>query len=73
MTAEEFESLRWRLRLTQVGLAEVLHVHPVTVNKWERGQRTIPHVVMLAMRGLLCEKECRQQISDSGDPPRLGE
>lgn len=62
MTAEDFENLRWRLKLTQVGLAEVLHVHPVTVNKWEQGKRPIPHVVMLAMQGLLCEQECRRTV-----------
>jgi DNA-binding transcriptional regulator YiaG len=56
MDAAQFEDARWRLKLTQAALAEVLHVHPVTVNKWEQGKRPIPHVVGLALRGLLCEQ-----------------
>jgi DNA-binding transcriptional regulator YiaG len=41
MDATEFEGIRWRLKLRQTDLAKVLGVHPVTVNKWEKGARPI--------------------------------
>lgn len=43
--------------MSQIQVAEVLEVHPVTVNKWERGKRPVGRVVELALRGLLCERE----------------
>lgn len=66
MTGAEFAAIRWRLQLHQNQLAEVLSVHPVTVNKWERGNRTITRVVELAMKGLLCEQECRHPTQGEG-------
>lgn len=37
MTAAEIQKLRERLGLSQVQLAQLLGVHPLTVSKWERG------------------------------------
>jgi hypothetical protein len=56
MDATEFEGIRWRLKLR----------HPVTVNKWEKGARPITRIAELAMRGLLCEQECRARRPSAG-------
>jgi DNA-binding transcriptional regulator YiaG len=53
MDAEVFAELRHRLGVSQDRLAVMLDVHPVTVNKWERGKRTITRVVELAMWALI--------------------
>ena len=37
MTATELQKLREKLGLSQVQLAQLLGVHPLTVSKWERG------------------------------------
>ena len=37
MTAAELQKLREKLGLSQVQLAQLLGVHPLTVSKWERG------------------------------------
>jgi DNA-binding transcriptional regulator YiaG len=66
MDATEFEDIRWRLKLRQTDLAKVLGVHPVTVNKWEKGARPITRIAELAMRGLLCEQECRARRPSAG-------
>lgn len=59
MDASEFADTRWRLKVNQKRLAEILDVHPTTVNRWEKGAEPIRRIVDLAMRGLLCEQECR--------------
>lgn len=61
MDGAEFADIRWKLRLKQNELAEMLGVHPVSVNKWERGGRPIPRYIELAMRGLLCEQEHKRR------------
>jgi DNA-binding transcriptional regulator YiaG len=57
MDAQEFTSLRWELRMTQTELARRLRVHLSTVNRWEKGRRTIPYPVALAMRAMLAEQQ----------------
>jgi len=57
MEPTTFARRRHQLAVTQTALAELLGVHPVTVNKWERGKEPIPRVVALALRGLLCERD----------------
>jgi putative transcriptional regulator len=37
MTGAEIKALREALDLTQVQLAQLLGVHPLTLSKWERG------------------------------------
>jgi putative transcriptional regulator len=38
MTAAEVSAVRTQLGLSQVQLAQLLGVHPLTVSKWERGR-----------------------------------
>jgi DNA-binding transcriptional regulator YiaG len=47
--ATDFARLRKRLELTQEGLAAQLGVHPMTVSRWERGERSIPGPVAVLM------------------------
>lgn len=42
MTAKEISATRKRLDLTQVQLATLVGVHPLTVSKWERGAGSPP-------------------------------
>lgn len=42
MTASAIATTRKRLDLTQVELATLVGVHPLTVSKWERGTATPP-------------------------------
>lgn len=42
MTRQELKEHRSRLGVTQVGLAELLHVPTSTVQNWEQGLRPIP-------------------------------
>ncbi len=37
MNGEEISQLRQKMGLSQVQLAQLLGVHPLTVSKWERG------------------------------------
>jgi len=68
MTGAEFADIRWRLKMSQKRLAEILDVHPTTVNRWERGSVAVSRVVELAMRGLLCKQECqREHRSPTGE------
>lgn len=65
MTAEEIKDLReGQLGLTQVQLAQLLGVHPLTVSKWERGLLTpTPHQQAL----LESFKKARQSNSEIGE------
>ncbi len=38
MTANEVKQIREALGLTQVQLAQLMGLHPITVSKWERGE-----------------------------------
>lgn len=68
MDASEFADIRWHLKVNQKRLAEILGVHPTTVNRWERGGQPIARVVELAMRGLLCEQDCRPRRHTVPEP-----
>lgn len=52
MTGAEVRSARQRLGVSQAQLAEALDVHPLTVSRWERGERNPPAMAELAI-GLL--------------------
>lgn len=59
------ELIAWRERngYTQVTLAEVLGVHPMTVSRWERSvhRKEIPPFLRLALERLECiEKEVKK-------------
>ncbi len=64
MTGHEIADLRRKLGLTQVQLAQLLGVHPLTVSKWERGLMSPPphHNAMLESF-----KKARQSQSDIGE------
>jgi putative transcriptional regulator len=48
MTAAEVSAVRNQLGLSQVQLAQLLGVHPLTVSKWERGLLgPTPHQIAL--------------------------
>lgn len=61
MDAAVFAELRHRLGVGQETLARMLDVHPVTVNKWERGKRKITRVVELAMWALVLMDENKRR------------
>lgn len=48
MTGAEIRLIRDRLNLTQVQLAQLLGVHPLTVHKWER-DLLVPNAYQQAM------------------------
>jgi DNA-binding transcriptional regulator YiaG len=66
MDADVFAGLRHRLGVSQDRLAQILEVHPVTVNKWERGKRPITKVVELAMWGLILIDENKRRHTGAG-------
>ncbi len=45
MTGEEFRRRRRRLGFTQVGLAQRIGVHEITISRWERDVVAIPEPV----------------------------
>jgi len=45
MTGEEFRRHRRRLGFTQVGLAQRIGVHEITISRWERDVVVIPNPV----------------------------
>jgi transcriptional regulator with XRE-family HTH domain len=57
MTSEDLKRRRLALGLSQVELAGLLHVDPMTVSRWERGQHRIPEAVALAVQHLKPKKE----------------
>lgn len=56
MTGAEVTSIRTTLGFTQVQLAQLLGVHPLTVSKWERnqGQPTPHQAALLRSFGAAC-------------------
>lgn len=66
MRPNEIKRLRERLGWTQFVMAQHLHVSPMTVSRWERGERfpdEYNQVVLRQLRGRLdqAEREQRQQ------------
>lgn len=50
MTGEEFRRHRRRLGFTQVGLAQRIGVHEITISRWERDVVAIPEPVTQLVR-----------------------
>lgn len=71
MDMDVFAGLRHQLGVSQETLAKMLDVHPVTVNKWERGKRPITRVVELAMWALIYmqrgEEEAKRRASRAAE------
>jgi DNA-binding transcriptional regulator YiaG len=55
MTGSEVTKIREKLKLTPQGLADVLDVHRITVQRWEAG-RPIPRTVEIALRAMATGK-----------------
>lgn len=49
MSKDDLRAWRERLLFTQTQLAELLDVHYTTVQRWERGDISVPVVVVLAL------------------------
>jgi DNA-binding XRE family transcriptional regulator len=52
MTGQELREWRKDWKLTQEELARVLGVYRVSVNRWEKGVRSIPSFLPLALEAL---------------------
>lgn len=52
MTGQELREWRKKWKITQEQLAEDLGVYRVSVNRWERGVRSIPSFLHLALEAL---------------------
>jgi transcriptional regulator with XRE-family HTH domain len=52
MTPAELQSWRHRTGLSQPGLAALLGLHPLTISKYERGERAIHPLMPLALYAL---------------------
>lgn len=49
MEADELKKRREQLGMTQDQLASALSVHVMTISRWERGERSIPSHLPLAL------------------------
>ena len=49
MKPEELRTMRIAAGYTQEQLAKLLHVHRMTINRWETGAVPIPHKVVLTL------------------------
>jgi DNA-binding transcriptional regulator YiaG len=59
MTREELKQWRQDRKLSWAKLAHLLGVHWTAVAKWERGERSIPALLSLALYGL--ERKLEEQ------------
>lgn len=61
MTGPELRQQRQRLHLTQKEMAELFPVHPMTLYKWERGERKIPRMAEKILQKILQEKAAKHK------------
>jgi putative transcriptional regulator len=67
MTPEQVSTIRNKLGLSQVQLAQLLGVHPLTVSKWERGRlEPTPHQAALLESFLKASKAQKEIGSEVG-------
>jgi len=58
MTGDELRATREGLNdMSQAALAARLHVHPLTVLRWENNQVAIPETVALAIKQIVSEEK----------------
>ena len=60
MTREELKHWRQERKLSWAKLAKNLGVHWTAVAKWERGERGMPALLPLALKGL--ERELEREV-----------
>ena len=64
MGADELREKRKALEMTQAQLAKALGVNIMTVSRWERGLRTIPPHLPLALEAI--EAKQKKKVSKRG-------
>lgn len=64
MTPEELRKWREKHKLSQPELAELLSVDPMTISRWERGKRTMPPFLHIALKWL-SSKRNRKKLLDT--------
>jgi transcriptional regulator with XRE-family HTH domain len=52
MSAKQFKKLRMDKGYTQAELAGILKVTIRAISRWENGDRSVPHIAILALEGL---------------------
>lgn len=70
MTCDELQKWRKQNGYSQSQLAEALAVIPLTVSRWERGEREIPSFLHLALKSL---PKKGGEIRKAGRPPSEAE
>jgi transcriptional regulator with XRE-family HTH domain len=60
MNGKALKRRREALRYSQAQLAALLHVHTMTVSRWERGQHKVPESVALLVQHLRPKKKSKQ-------------
>jgi DNA-binding transcriptional regulator YiaG len=61
--------MRKSIPLSATALAELLHVAPETVSRWETGERKVDRAAWLVVRGLVLDPGARQDIAKLADKP----
>jgi transcriptional regulator with XRE-family HTH domain len=65
MTPDDLKKWRTEHGYTQITLAHAFRTHPMTISKWERGEREIPSYLHLALYGLECKNMKVKRQRDS--------
>jgi transcriptional regulator with XRE-family HTH domain len=64
MDADELKEKRKALEMTQAQLAEALGVNIMTISRWERGVRSIPPHLSLALEAIEANQK-KKKVSKS--------
>jgi transcriptional regulator with XRE-family HTH domain len=63
MDGDELRKKRQELEMTQAELAEALGVNVTTVSRWERGLRSIPSHLLLALEAIETKRKGKARRS----------
>jgi transcriptional regulator with XRE-family HTH domain len=64
LKAEQIKAWRLKRDLSQNDLAELLNVDVMTISRWERGERTAPAFLALALEGLNLKETLGELLRD---------